>query len=67
VARKKPASWQEQAEIFKAEETLPFGAEREALERKARPAEDSISSQSQLKIASHLNQWISSPELQPPK
>jgi hypothetical protein len=58
MARKKPASWQEQAETFKVEaETLPYGAEREALERKAR----------QLKIASHLNQWISSSGLQPPE
>jgi hypothetical protein len=56
--RQKPASWQEQAETFKVEaERLPFGEEREALERKAR----------QLEIACHLNQWISSPGLQPPK
>jgi hypothetical protein len=54
----KSASWQEQAETFKIEaERLPYGQEREGLERKAR----------QLKITSHLNQWISSPGLQPPK
>jgi hypothetical protein len=58
MARKKPASWQEQAESFKVEaEGLPYGAEREALERKAR----------QLEIAIHLNQWASSPGLQPPE
>jgi hypothetical protein len=54
----KPASWQEQAGTFKIEaERLPYGQECEGLERKAR----------QLKIASHLNQWRSSPGLQPPK
>jgi tRNA(Phe) wybutosine-synthesizing methylase Tyw3 len=54
----KPASWQEQAETFKVEaERLPYGAEREALELKAR----------QLEIAVHLNQWASSPGLQPPE
>jgi hypothetical protein len=56
--RQKPASWQEQTETFKVEAgKLPYGEEREALERKAR----------QLKIEWHLNQWISSPSLQPPK
>jgi hypothetical protein len=56
MARKKPESWQE--ETFEVEaERHPCGAEREALERKAR----------QMKIARHLNQWISSPGLQPPK
>jgi hypothetical protein len=51
MSRKKPAGWQERAETFKVEaERLPYGAEREALERKAR----------QLKMASHLNQWVSS-------
>ena len=45
--RQKPASWQEQAETFKVEaERLPYGQDREALERKAR----------QLEIACHLNQ-----------
>jgi hypothetical protein len=56
--RQKPASWQDQAENFRIEAgTLPFGAEREALERKAR----------QLELACHLDQWISSPGLQPPR
>ena len=58
MARKKPASWKEQAETFEVEaERLPYGQERETLERKAR----------QLKIAVQLNQWVSSPGLQPPK
>jgi hypothetical protein len=58
MARKKPASWQEQAETFKTEaERLPYGQERESLERKAR----------QLEKAIRLNQWVSSPGLQPPK
>jgi hypothetical protein len=58
MGRQKRASWQEQAETFKVQaERLPYGQERETLERKAR----------QLKIAIQLNQWISSPGLQPPK
>ena len=58
MVRQKPASWHEQAETFKVEaERLPNGQERETLERKAR----------QLKIAIHLNRWVSSPGLQPPK
>jgi hypothetical protein len=56
--RQKPANWQEQAETFKVEaERLPYGQERETLERKAR----------QLEIAIHLNRWVSSPGLQPPE
>jgi len=56
--RQKPAGWQEQAETFKVQaESLPYGQERETLERKAR----------QLTVAAQLNQWISSPGLQPPK
>lgn len=44
-------------ENFKTQaERLPYGNEREALERKAR----------QLDIASHINEWVSSPGLQPP-
>ena len=35
---------------------LPYGKEREALEMKAR----------QLKIAAQINDWVSSPGLQPP-
>ncbi len=57
IRKKRSASWQEQAEALKAEaKTLPFGKEREALEMKAR----------QLKIASQINEWVSSPGLQPP-
>lgn len=56
--RRKPASWQQQSEDAKTEAgKLPYGAAREAQERKAR----------QLEIACHLNQWMSSPGLQPPR
>jgi hypothetical protein len=49
--------WHEQSEAFKREaEKLPYGKEREYLLRKA----------SQLETASHINQWLSSPGLQPP-
>jgi hypothetical protein len=48
----------QQSEEAKSEaEKLPYGKEREALVRKAR----------QLKTASQIDQWISSPALQPPK
>jgi hypothetical protein len=51
------SNWHEQAETFKAQaERLRYGNEREALERKVR----------QLDIASHINEWVSSPGLQPP-
>jgi hypothetical protein len=47
-----------QSEQAKSEaEKLPRGKEREALVRKAR----------QLKTASQINQWLSSPALRPPK
>jgi hypothetical protein len=50
-------SWHDQAKALRAEaERLPYGAEREALDRKAR----------QLEIAAHINEWVSSPGLQPP-
>jgi hypothetical protein len=50
--------WHQQSEAAKNEaKKLPYGKEREALERWAR----------QLEIASQVNQWLSSPELQPPK
>ena len=50
--------WLEQSEEAKSEaEKLPYGKEREALVRKAR----------QLKTASQIDRWISSPALQPPK
>lgn len=38
-------------------ETIPLGPERDALLRKARQADTAI----------HLNDWLSSPGLQPPK
>jgi hypothetical protein len=48
----------ERSEAAKAEaQKLPHGKEREALVRKAR----------QLKTASQINQWLSSPELKPPE
>jgi hypothetical protein len=50
--------WHEQAEAFKQQAaTLPYGKERENLLRKAR----------QLETASHVNEWMSSPGLEPPK
>ena len=50
--------WRQQSEAAKNEaKKLPYGKEREALERRAR----------QLETASQVNQWLSSPELQPPK
>jgi hypothetical protein len=55
---KKPKNWVEQVKTLKIDaEKLPYGKEREALERKAR----------QLEVASQINQWVSSPGLQPPK
>jgi hypothetical protein len=48
----------QQSEEAKSEaERLPYGKEREALARKAR----------QLKTASQIDRWISSPALEPPK
>jgi hypothetical protein len=50
--------WHQQSEAAKSEaEKLPHGKERDALVRKAR----------QLQTASQINQWLSCPELQPPK
>jgi hypothetical protein len=50
--------WLQQSEAAKTEaQKLPYGKEREALVRKAR----------QLETASQINQWLSSPGLQPPK
>jgi hypothetical protein len=50
--------WQQQSEQAKSEAAeLPPGKEREVLLRKAR----------QLEVACHLNDWISSPGLKPPK
>jgi hypothetical protein len=50
--------WREQSEAAKNEaEKLPHGKERDALVRKAR----------QLHTASQINEWLSSPELRPPK
>ena len=50
--------WHQQAEAAKSEaQKLPRGKERDALIKKAR----------QLKTASQINQWLSSPELRPPE
>jgi hypothetical protein len=58
MGRKKTASWHEQAQAFKVEaEKLPYGKQREELERKAR----------QLETASRINEWVSSPGLSPPR
>jgi hypothetical protein len=49
--------WHEQSEGFKRQaEKLPYGKGCEDLVRKAR----------QLETASHINEWLSSPGLQPP-
>jgi hypothetical protein len=49
--------WHQESEAAKNEaEELPHGKEREALMRRAR----------QLKTASQINQWLSSPELKSP-
>jgi hypothetical protein len=51
-------NWRKQSEAAKNEaQKLPPGKERDALARKAR----------QLKTASQINQWLSSPELKPPQ
>jgi hypothetical protein len=51
-------NWHQQSEEAKREaEKLPHGKERDALVRKAR----------QLKTASQIDQWLSSPELRPPE
>jgi hypothetical protein len=50
--------WHEQAEACKREaEKLPFGKARADLLREAR----------QLETASHINDWLSSPGLSPPR
>jgi hypothetical protein len=50
--------WHQESEAAKNEaQKLPYGKERDALVKKAR----------QLKIASQISQWLSSPGLQPPK
>jgi hypothetical protein len=50
--------WHEQAEALKRKaEQLPYGKEYEELLRKAR----------QLETASHVNEWLSSPGLAPPR
>jgi hypothetical protein len=50
--------WRQQAEATKREaEKLPYGRERDELLRKA----------SQLETASHINEWVSSPGLSPPR
>jgi hypothetical protein len=50
--------WHQQSEAAKQEaEKLPHGKERDALVRKAR----------QLRTASQINRWLSSPQLRPPE
>lgn len=50
--------WRQRAEAARQEaEQLPFGRRREALVREAR----------RLRTASQIDQWLSSPELQPPR
>jgi hypothetical protein len=50
--------WHHESEAAKNEaQELPQGKERDALVRKAR----------QLETASHINQWLSSAGLEPPK
>lgn len=50
--------WHYQAQAYKQEAAkLPYGKERDELLRKAR----------QLETASHMNEWLSSPGLSPPK
>ena len=50
--------WRQQSEDAKsAAESLPYGREREALERTAR----------QLETASQINEWLSSSELKAPQ
>ena len=48
---------QEAHRLKERAETLPYGKERELLSRKAR----------QLETASRINDWMSSPGLQPPR
>jgi hypothetical protein len=48
---------QEAHRLKERAETLPYGKERELLSRKARLVE----------TASHINDWMSSPGLQPPR
>jgi uncharacterized membrane protein len=53
-----PDRLSQEAERLRSEaEKLPHGAEREALERKARQAD----------TASHIDEWLRSPGLQSPK
>ena len=50
--------WRQQSEAARQEaQNLPYGKKREALLRMAR----------QLRTASQLNQWLSSPALKPPE
>jgi hypothetical protein len=50
--------WRQQLEAARQEaEKLPYGKERDALLRKVR----------RLRTASQIDQWLSSPALQPPK
>jgi hypothetical protein len=55
--RETTAKWREYAESLKRQAAeMPYGKQRDDLLRKAR----------QLDTASHLNEWVSSPELQTP-
>ena len=50
--------WRQQAEALQREaQNLPFGRRRETLVREVR----------RLQTASQIDQWLSSPELQPPR
>jgi hypothetical protein len=50
--------WRQQSEAARKEaDKLPYGKQRDALVRRAR----------QLLTASQINEWLSSPALQPPK
>jgi hypothetical protein len=58
--RNKPSTeqWHDQSQAYKEEAAkLSHGRERDELLRKAR----------QLEAASHMNDWLSSPELRPPQ
>lgn len=48
---------QEARRLKEAAASLPFGRERDKLLRKSR----------QLAVAAHINEWLSSPGLQPPR
>lgn len=51
-----PRNWHLFAEEAETEADLPYGKEHEAMVKRAR----------QLKTASQIDKWLSSPELRPP-